>query len=195
MDVGRRSDSSSKSPSNAQREGITAAAGRTAGLSAGSGRAHPPSAIIGKKLGMTRVFTDDGFSRSGDLARLTADGHMVIEGRVKDVVIRGGDKISADEVEGHLVEHPSVAGAGGGQVTIRLVEEAEGVAALSVRDSGIGMDRLREIELLLYRQAEHLDTRQWQAFIDLFTADGIGHSIRGVILFDRLLDQLGTPVF
>ncbi|WP_156754443.1 (2,3-dihydroxybenzoyl)adenylate synthase [Actinokineospora pegani] len=55
-----------------------------------------------------KAFTEDGFYRSGDLARLTPEGKLVIEGRIKDVVIRGGDKISAGEVEGHLVTHPSV---------------------------------------------------------------------------------------
>jgi 2,3-dihydroxybenzoate-AMP ligase len=54
------------------------------------------------------AFTEDGFYRSGDLARLTAEGNLVIEGRIKDVVIRGGDKISAAEVEGHLLTHPGV---------------------------------------------------------------------------------------
>ncbi|MFH8453862.1 (2,3-dihydroxybenzoyl)adenylate synthase [Streptomyces fungicidicus] len=49
-----------------------------------------------------RAFTEDGFYRSGDLARLTEDGNLVIEGRIKDVIIRGGDKVSAAEVEGHL---------------------------------------------------------------------------------------------
>jgi benzoate/toluate 1,2-dioxygenase subunit beta len=34
-------------------------------------------------------------------------------------------------------------------------------------------ERLRDIELLLYRQSEYLDTRRWRAFIDLFTEDGI----------------------
>ena len=55
-----------------------------------------------------RAFTEDGFYRSGDLARLTADGNLVIEGRIKEVVIRGGEKISAAEVEGHLLAHPGV---------------------------------------------------------------------------------------
>jgi 2,3-dihydroxybenzoate-AMP ligase len=54
------------------------------------------------------AFTEDGFYRSGDLARLTEDGDLVIEGRIKDVVIRGGDKISAAEVEGHLLACPGV---------------------------------------------------------------------------------------
>ncbi|MDV9169081.1 AMP-binding protein [Streptomyces sp. W16] len=56
----------------------------------------------------TRAFTADGFYRTGDLARLTDTGELVIEGRLKDVIIRGGDKVSAGEVEGHLLTHPEV---------------------------------------------------------------------------------------
>lgn len=56
----------------------------------------------------SRAFTPDGFYRSGDLARLTAEGDLVIEGRLKDVVIRGGDKVSAAEVEQHLVTHDAI---------------------------------------------------------------------------------------
>ncbi|MFE7977406.1 (2,3-dihydroxybenzoyl)adenylate synthase [Streptomyces shenzhenensis] len=56
-----------------------------------------------------RAFTEDGFYRSGDLARLTPDGNLVIEGRIKDMINRGGDKVSAGEVEGHLLTHPAIA--------------------------------------------------------------------------------------
>jgi 2,3-dihydroxybenzoate-AMP ligase/pristinamycin I synthetase-1 len=56
-----------------------------------------------------RAFTPDGFYRSGDLVRITPSGRMVVEGRVKDVINRGGDKISATEVESHLTAHPNVA--------------------------------------------------------------------------------------
>ncbi|MBF8191540.1 AMP-binding protein [Nonomuraea sp. K274] len=56
-----------------------------------------------------RAFTSDGFYRTGDVARLTPEGRLVIEGRLKDVIIRGGDKISAGEVEGHLLTHPRIA--------------------------------------------------------------------------------------
>ncbi|MEU3838468.1 AMP-binding protein [Streptomyces sp. NPDC028635] len=55
-----------------------------------------------------RAFTADGFYRSGDLVRLTPTGEIVVEGRVKDVVVRGGDKVSATEVERHLTAHPDV---------------------------------------------------------------------------------------
>ncbi len=55
------------------------------------------------------AFTADGFFRTGDLARLTPDGDLVIEGRIKEMIIRGGDKISANEVEDHLLAHPRIA--------------------------------------------------------------------------------------
>ncbi|BBC32391.1 AMP-dependent synthetase and ligase [Streptomyces graminofaciens] len=56
-----------------------------------------------------RAFTEDGFYRTGDLALLTADGDLVIAGRIKEMIIRGGDKISAGEVEDLLLAHPAVA--------------------------------------------------------------------------------------
>ncbi|WP_449063787.1 (2,3-dihydroxybenzoyl)adenylate synthase [Planomonospora algeriensis] len=55
-----------------------------------------------------RSFTADGFYRSGDLVRLLPTGHVVFEGRVKDQINRGGDKIAAEEVENHLLAHPHV---------------------------------------------------------------------------------------
>ncbi|MFE7842651.1 (2,3-dihydroxybenzoyl)adenylate synthase [Streptomyces sp. NPDC057474] len=55
-----------------------------------------------------RAFTPDGFYRSGDLVRRTPGGEIVVEGRIKDVVVRGGDKVCATEVEGHLSAHPDV---------------------------------------------------------------------------------------
>lgn len=58
-----------------------------------------------------RAFTDDGFYRTGDLASLTPEGRLIVQGRLKDVVIRGGDKIAAGEVEAHLVTCPGVAAA------------------------------------------------------------------------------------
>ncbi|MEU0841515.1 AMP-binding protein [Streptomyces sp. NPDC005962] len=54
------------------------------------------------------AFTEDGFYRTGDLVRQLPDGDIVIEGRKKDLVNRGGDKVSSDELEGHLRAHPAV---------------------------------------------------------------------------------------
>ena len=53
-------------------------------------------------------FTDDGWFKTGDLAILYDDGYISIEGREKDIIIRGGENISAPEVEEHALEHPLV---------------------------------------------------------------------------------------
>lgn len=55
-----------------------------------------------------RTFTPDGFYKSGDLLRKRSDGNYVVEGRKKDVINRGGEKISAEEVENLLLMHPAV---------------------------------------------------------------------------------------
>jgi 2,3-dihydroxybenzoate-AMP ligase len=54
------------------------------------------------------VFTADGFLRTGDLARITPAGHLAVSGRVKEIINRGGEKVSADEVEAHLMAHSQV---------------------------------------------------------------------------------------
>ena len=56
-----------------------------------------------------RAFTPDGFYMSGDLLRLHPSGNYIVEGRKKDLVNRGGEKISAEEVEDILLSHPAVA--------------------------------------------------------------------------------------
>ena len=55
------------------------------------------------------AFTDDGWLRTGDLARIDADGYVEIVGRQKDIIIRGGENISAKEIEDQLFEHPAIA--------------------------------------------------------------------------------------
>jgi len=55
-----------------------------------------------------RQFTPDGFYRSGDLLRRHRSGNYVVEGRKKDLINRGGEKISAEEVENLILMHPAV---------------------------------------------------------------------------------------
>ena len=55
-----------------------------------------------------RTFTPDGFYRSGDLMRLHPTGNYIVEGRKKDLINRGGEKISAEEIENLILSHPAV---------------------------------------------------------------------------------------
>ena len=55
-----------------------------------------------------RAFTPDGFYRSGDLMWQHPSGNYVVAGRKKDLINRGGEKISAEEVENLVLSHPDV---------------------------------------------------------------------------------------
>ena len=55
-----------------------------------------------------RTFTPDGFYCSGDLMRRHPSGSYVVEGRKKDLINRGGEKISAEEIENLILSHPAV---------------------------------------------------------------------------------------
>ena len=53
-------------------------------------------------------FDADGFYRSGDLVRITLDGDIISEGRDKDQINRGGEKIDCGELEDILLRHPNI---------------------------------------------------------------------------------------
>jgi 2,3-dihydroxybenzoate-AMP ligase/mycobactin salicyl-AMP ligase len=58
-----------------------------------------------------KSFTKDGFFRTGDLARIDDSGNILITGRIKDIIIRGGENISPAQVEDLLISCPGVADA------------------------------------------------------------------------------------
>lgn len=77
----------------------------------GEERSRGPNTFIGY-LGepalTAKDFDADGWYRSGDLGRLLPDGSLRIVGRLKDIIIRGGQNISVREVEDYLLDHPAV---------------------------------------------------------------------------------------
>jgi acyl-CoA synthetase len=77
----------------------------------GEERSRGPNTFIGY-LGEPELTAKDfdaqGWYRSGDLARQFADGSIRIVGRLKDIIVRGGQNISVREVEDYLSSHPAV---------------------------------------------------------------------------------------
>jgi cyclohexanecarboxylate-CoA ligase len=63
---------------------------------------------LGRPQETAELYTPTGFSRSGDLGRMDADGYVRVTGRTKDIVIRGGMNISVREIEDLLLEHAGV---------------------------------------------------------------------------------------
>lgn len=88
------------------------------------------------------VMDTEGWFRTGDLAEITADGWVTIVGRVKDIVIRAGENISAREVEDLLLEHPAVTEA----VVIGVPHErlGEQVAAVVVASGDFTLGECRD---------------------------------------------------
>ncbi len=73
-------------------------------------------------------FDDEGYFRTGDLGMVRTDDHVVITGRLKDVIIRKGENISAKEVEDLLFTHPGIVDA----AVIGLPDPASGERACAV---------------------------------------------------------------
>jgi long-chain acyl-CoA synthetase len=86
----------------------------------------------------------DGWLRSGDLGLLDEDGFLIIKGRIKDIVIRGGENIACSEIEHALLEHPLICEAAAfGLPDERLGERL--VASLRVRsDTDINTEQLQK---------------------------------------------------
>ncbi|NEK59450.1 (2,3-dihydroxybenzoyl)adenylate synthase [Geodermatophilus sabuli] len=70
-----------------------------------------------------RAFTADGWYRSGDVVRRRPDGNLVVEGRDKDMINRGGEKVSAEEVE---------------NLAYQLLPPVASVAAVAMPDPELG---------------------------------------------------------
>jgi len=108
------------------------------------------------------LFTPDGFSRSGDLGRMDADGFVRVTGRLKDIIIRGGMNISAREIEDHLLGHPAVASvAAVGMPDERLGEKVCVYVVLAVGVPALTLDEvtalLREHKLATQKLPERLE--------------------------------------
>ena len=84
------------------------------------------------------AFDEEGWFRTGDLGRLDVDGNVTITGRLKDIIIRKGENISAKEVEDLLFTHPKIADV----AVIGLPDPASGERACAVVAPKDGADPL-----------------------------------------------------
>jgi acyl-CoA synthetase len=77
----------------------------------GEGASRGPNVFVGylKEPELTaRVLDDNGWYYSGDLCSMDEQGYIRINGRKKDIIIRGGENISSVEIENILLQHPKV---------------------------------------------------------------------------------------
>lgn len=100
----------------------------------------------------TDCFDADGFFRTGDLGVLDTDGYLRITGRVKDIIVRKGEKISAREVEDLLLEHPAIADA----ALIPLADPVTGERACACVQLARGADGLALDTLIAFLRTRDL---------------------------------------
>ncbi|NUL03158.1 AMP-binding protein [Streptomyces lunaelactis] len=108
------------------------------------------------------AFDGEGFFVTGDLGHVTESGHLVLTGRIKDVIIRKGENISAKEIEDLLHAHPAVADvaviglpdAERGERVCAVVEQPEGAQELSL---GVVTAYLRGLGLSVHKLPEQLE--------------------------------------
>jgi acyl-CoA synthetase (AMP-forming)/AMP-acid ligase II len=98
------------------------------------------------------AFDADGFFRSGDLGVVDDDGYVAITGRLKDVIIRKGENISAKEVEDLLYQHPKVADV----AVIGLPDPALGERCCAVVSSKDGSEPLGFKEMVDFLKQQGL---------------------------------------
>ena len=86
----------------------------------------------------------DGWLHTGDLARRDDDGVYTIVDRKKSIIIRGGENVSAQEVEEHIHHHPAVAEAGVFSVPHERLGEVVGACVVPRPGAALTIDELRD---------------------------------------------------
>jgi 2,3-dihydroxybenzoate-AMP ligase len=111
-----------------------------------------------------RTFTSDGFYRSGDLMRRHKSGNYIVEGRKKDLINRGGEKISAEEIENLILSHPSVKNVSCVPVPDPVLGERMCACILLRENANLNFDELKNFlvgkEIAKYKLPERLEIMQ-----------------------------------
>jgi non-ribosomal peptide synthetase component E (peptide arylation enzyme) len=89
-----------------------------------------------------KAFTADGFYRTGDVVRIYKGRYISVEGRIKDTINRGAEKISAEEVENHILAHPKVENCAYVAMPDRVLGERGCVFVLPKPGESLTMDEL-----------------------------------------------------
>ncbi|GAA3184197.1 (2,3-dihydroxybenzoyl)adenylate synthase [Streptomyces ramulosus] len=120
-----------------------------------------------------RAFTADGFYRTGDIVRRTPTGHLVVEGRAKDQINRGGEKVAPEEIENIVLGHPAVHDVS----VVAVADEYLGERTLAYVILRAGAEPLKPVAIKRHvRQAGVADYKvpDLVEFVDAFPQTGVG---------------------
>ena len=129
----------------------------------------------------------DGWMHTGDLATMDEDGYFNIVGRIKDMVIRGGENLFPREIEEYLYRHPKVA-----DVQVFGVPDpkyGEELCAWIKLADGEAADDL-EIREFCQGQIAHHKIPRYIHFVDEFPMTVTG-KVQKFVMRDQMIEQLG----
>jgi acyl-CoA synthetase (AMP-forming)/AMP-acid ligase II len=127
------------------------------------------------------AWTEDGWLRTGDLACLDEDGFVYISGRIKDMIIRGGNNIYATDVEAVILEHPDVQEAAVIGVPHQVL--GEDVGAFVVGKPGTALDDETLLAFCAARLADYKRPRR------LWFVDELPRNATGKVMKHKLRER------
>ncbi len=132
---------------------------------------------------MEQAFDDHGFLRTGDLGTVLPSGHVKITGRLKDVVIRNAENISATEVEDVLHGHPKI----GDVAVIGVPDPRTGERCCAVVHLADGVDSLTLAEIAEHCRSVGLATQKIPEQLEI--VDEVPRNPMGKIRKQELRDR------
>ncbi|KAB8307395.1 (2,3-dihydroxybenzoyl)adenylate synthase [Erwinia endophytica] len=130
-----------------------------------------------------KSFDADGFYCSGDLISITADGYICVQGREKDQINRGGEKIAAEEIENLLLRHDAI-------LQVALVSMEDHLLGEKSCAFIVGLRPLRAVEIRRYLRA--LGVAEFKLPDRIETVDNLPLTPVGKVDKKRLREQLAA---
>jgi len=109
-----------------------------------------------------KCFDEEGFFHTGDLMSLRPDGRYVVEGRKKDMIIRGGENVYPEPVEGWLMKHPKIRNA----VAVGVPDPKLGEKLCAFVQVGDGQ-RLTLEEVQQFMKEQGIAVFQWPELLEV----------------------------
>ncbi|MET9907175.1 AMP-binding protein [Streptomyces sp. NPDC006476] len=134
------------------------------------------------------AFDEEGFLRTGDLGFVKDSGHLVLTGRLKDVIIRKGENISVKEIEDLLAAHPAV----GDVAVIGLPDAERGERVCAVVEQAPGAEELTLAAMTSYLRAEGLSVHKLPEQLEVVDALPRNETLRKVLKYKLRERYSGT---
>ncbi|CAM5446807.1 cyclohexanecarboxylate-CoA ligase [Streptomyces xanthochromogenes] len=132
------------------------------------------------------VFDADGFLITGDVGHVRETGHLVLTGRIKDIIIRKGENISAKEIEDLLHTHPAV----GDAAVVGLPDPERGELVCAVVEQPPGAAELTLPELTSYLRSQGLSVHKLPERLEVVEALPRNEALRKVLKY-KLRERFG----